>query len=93
MPHSIKAEPPSSQPGVKDEPMDDAGIPNEVDGPAADDDIDMLEIKSPPQSGGGGAKEEVKLDALFADDESDEEFPSSMPVNVAPSSPPAGVPS
>lgn len=71
--------------------MDDAGIANTVAAGATndddnDDDIDMLELKSPPPS--GMPKEDLTLDAsLFPEDESDEEFPSSMPVKVAPSSP------
>lgn len=82
MPHSIPAG--KSSPGaVKDEPMDDAGIPSSVGQAAADADVDMAEDTKP-------AKNNVKLDDLFANDDSDdEEFPSSAPVKAEQSSPPA----
>lgn len=87
MPHSIK-EPHSSSPAaVKDEPMDEAGIPGSVEAANNDeDDIDMVQV---PANGGETAvkKEDVKLDQLFADVDSDEEFPSSAPVKEARSSP------
>lgn len=37
----------------------------------------------------GGGKKDTKLEDLFADVDSDEEFPSSRPDQIKPSSPPA----
>lgn len=88
MPHSID-DPQSSPAAVKDEPMEeDAGIPNDVDAAAsnADDDVDMIGAQD---SSAAVKKEDVKLEQLFDDVDSDEEFPSSAPVKVAPSSPQA----
>lgn len=89
MPHSISDNP------VKDEPMDaDAGIPSDA-APAktsADDDVDMNDepqTEAPPAGQAEEPKKEVKLDELFADEDSDEEFPSSAPVKREGASSPA----
>lgn len=88
MPHSI-AGTKSSQGAVKDEPMDDTGIPSSIGQPAGDDDVDMDEDED---TDGVAVKNEVKLIDLFAGDYSDdEEFPSSAPVKHQPSSPPARI--
>lgn len=94
MPHSVAAEPRSSPGAVKDEPMEeDSGIPGTV-GPAADadQDVDMDgataqdDADATPEAG----KQGVKLEELFVDVDSDDEFPSSAPVKEQASSPPAG---
>lgn len=76
MPHSITPEAMSSPGNVKNEPEEDAGIPHRA-APA-------------PTNGENGAsdsKQDVKqLEDLFDDVESDEEFPSSAPAHVQPSS-------
>lgn len=89
MPHSISPNP------VKDEPMDaDAGIPSDA-APAktsTGDDVDMNDgpqTEAPPAGQAEEAKKEVKLDELFADEDSDEEFPSSAPVKREGASSPA----
>ena len=67
--------------------MDDAGVPDALESTtseAANGDVDMNGSEEPaPQ-----VKKEVKLEDLFADVDSDEEFPSSAPVKDAPSSSP-----
>lgn len=89
MPHSISPNP------VKDEPMDaDAGIPSDAAAAktSADDDVDMNDepqTEAPPAGQAEEAKKEVKLDELFADEDSDEEFPSSVPVKREGASSPA----
>ncbi|KAJ3479029.1 hypothetical protein NLG97_g8421 [Lecanicillium saksenae] len=76
----------SSPAAVKDEPVDDAGITSSV--PQGDeDDVDMLDASNAATDAAAVKKSEVKLDDLFPNDDSDEEFPSSAPVKVAPSSP------
>jgi DNA primase small subunit len=89
MPHSISPNP------IKDEPMDaEAGIPSDAV-PAkssADDDVDMNDepqTEAPPAGQAEEVKKEVKLDELFADEDSDEEFPSSAPVKREGASSPA----
>ncbi|KAH0529766.1 hypothetical protein TsFJ059_004474 [Trichoderma semiorbis] len=87
MPHSLSPNS-SNAAAVKDEQPDgESGIPTNV-APAetaatmADDDvdIDMNEAEVPPAGQAEESKKEVKLDELFADDDSDDEFPSSAPV-------------
>jgi DNA primase small subunit len=84
MPHSITPEAMSSPRPVKDEPVEeDNGIPSGT-APVQDGDVDMAEA--------GDVKKEVKqLEDLFDDDDSDDEFPSSAPVQpssqIAPASP------
>ena len=68
---------------------EDAGIPNTVDAAAADADDDVDMVGGPDSSAAAVKKEDVKLEQLFDDVDSDEEFPSSAPVKVAPSSPQA----
>ncbi|UKZ66984.1 uncharacterized protein TrAtP1_008148 [Trichoderma atroviride] len=89
MPHSISPNP------VKDEPMDaDPEIPGDA-APAkttTDDDVDMNDepqAEAPPAGQAEEVKKEVKLDDLFADEDSDEEFPSSAPVKREGASSPA----
>lgn len=45
-----------------------------------DVDIDMNEVEAPSAGQAEQSKKEIKLDELFADDDSDDEFPSSVPV-------------
>lgn len=81
--------------------MEDTAMPSQVEEQAeeaadADGDVDMNQSQSQSQSQTQGrdqlpdpTKKDVKLEDLFADDDSDEEFPSSAPVKQhAPSSPP-----
>lgn len=89
MPHSLD-DPQSSPAAVKDEPMEeDAGIPNGVDAAASNADDDDVDMVGAPDSSAAVKKEDVKLEQLFDDVDSDEEFPSSAPVKAAPSSPQA----
>jgi DNA primase small subunit len=82
MPHSVNSE--SETP------------PTMTDGTLHDDDIAMVEADSLLSTSNGApagdadAKNEVKLEDLFADVDSDDEFPSSRPnnQNSKPSSPP-----
>ena len=65
--------------------MDDAAIPGEIEGHPDVNDVDMDETPTQSQTqtqeaDGKDAKKEVKLDELFADVDSDEDFPSSAPV-------------
>jgi DNA primase small subunit len=70
--------------------MDDTGIPSSV-APDDDDDIDMVDTDGVPSVEQASKKGDVKLDELFADVDSDDEFPSSAPVKPEPrSSSPAG---
>ncbi|KAL3952241.1 hypothetical protein ACCO45_013958 [Purpureocillium lilacinum] len=88
MPHSVEGGPQAPQGAVKDEPMDDAGIPSSA--PDADGDVNMQAPEAAaaaPQP----VKKEVQLENMF-DDDSDDEFPSSAPVKEQPSSPPARAP-
>lgn len=85
MPHSLSPNSKSSPAAVKDEPMDDAAIPGEIEGHPDANDVDMDQTPTQSQTQGreaeeGEAKKEVKLDELFADVDSDEDFPSSAPV-------------
>lgn len=72
----------------------DAGIPGDA-APAktpTDDDVDMNDepqAEAPPAGQAEEVKKEVKLDELFADEDSDEEFPSSAPVKREGASSPA----
>lgn len=87
MPHSLSPNS-SNAAAVKDEqPEGESGIPTNV-APAntaatmSDDDVDvdMNEAEAPPAGQVEESKKEVKLDELFADDDSDDEFPSSAPI-------------
>ncbi|KAL6852776.1 p48 polypeptide of DNA primase [Amphichorda felina] len=65
----------SSTSTVKDEPMEDeTAIPNGIS-QAANADTDMAEVED--------AKKDIKLEDLFADVDSDDEFPSSAPAPAA----------
>ncbi|KAJ6781362.1 hypothetical protein PWT90_02774 [Aphanocladium album] len=76
----------SSPAAVKDEPVDDAGITSSIS-QGDEDDVDMLDASNAAADAAAVKKTDVKLDDLFANDDSDEEFPSSAPVKAAPSSP------
>ncbi|KAJ4164190.1 hypothetical protein LMH87_005874 [Akanthomyces muscarius] len=76
----------SSPAAVKDEPVDDAGITSSIP-QGDDDDVDMLDASHAATDAAAVKRSDVKLDDLFAHDDSDDEFPSSAPVKVAPSSP------
>lgn len=78
----------SSPAAVKDEPVDDAGITSSIPQGAQEDDVDMLDASHAAADDAAIKKTDVKLDDLFANDDSDDEFPSSAPVKAAPSSPP-----
>ncbi|KAJ8129871.1 hypothetical protein O1611_g3763 [Lasiodiplodia mahajangana] len=76
MPHSIS-------PGSQD--SSEAANANMADTPALNGDSDG----DVPMTGtNGDEKKDVKLEDLFADVDSDEEFPSSRPDGIKPSSPP-----
>lgn len=106
MPHSIPDDNMSSPRGVvKDEPMEDTAIPSEITDANKDNshvdvdtdvdiDIDIdMEGGSTQEEAPAAVKKEVKLDELFADVESDDEFPSSAPVAKDPvSSSPSAAP-
>ncbi|KAF7562425.1 hypothetical protein G7046_g1697 [Stylonectria norvegica] len=89
MPHSTAPEAMPSPSAVKDEPVEETGIPSEAV-QAPDGDVDMAEAASEHEED----KKDVKqLEDLFDDDgDTDTEFPSSAPVQpssqvVAPGSP------
>lgn len=96
MPHSLASDSKNPSGAVKDEPMEDSGIPSEVNqAPEGDrdDDVEMDEAQVPepepePESAPEAVKKEVKLEELFADVESDDEFPSSAPIDTPQSSSP-----
>ena len=78
MPHSTEMDVPSSPRPVKDEPMeDDAAIPNGIS-QTTNGDVDMAEAPESKQD-----VKDVKLEDLFADVDSDDEFSSSAPVAKA----------
>ncbi|KAI0123706.1 eukaryotic and archaeal DNA primase small subunit [Xylariales sp. AK1849] len=90
MPHSVTSEP-ESPPTLREESMTDAASQN-VHSQTSNDDITMAEpntLPGPSNGTNGEVKKEVKLEDLFADVDSDEEFPSSRPndENKASSSP------
>lgn len=106
MPHSLSPSSSNAAGVVKDEPVDGgAGISDsvataETAATTADGDVDMNEAEAEAEAEAPSAgqteekKKEVKLDELFADVDSDDEFPSSAPVKregvsspVRPSSP------
>ncbi|KAL7814797.1 hypothetical protein V8C26DRAFT_403228 [Trichoderma gracile] len=79
MPHSLSP--------TKDEQMDGEAAENPSNAAPADTaaamddaDVDMNEVEAPSAGQAEPSKKEVKLDELFADDDSDDEFPSSAPV-------------
>jgi DNA primase small subunit len=83
MPHSESPKGKSSPAAVKDEPMDDAAIPSQVEDHAvgeADVDMDQSQSQSQTQGRDEQTKKDVKLEDLFADVDSDDDFPSSAPV-------------
>ena len=87
MPHSVEMDEKSPAGLVKDEPMEDTDIPSDVQA-TGDNDGDAKMDDGPDTNGEGSSKNDVKLDDLFADVESDDEFPSSAPIkNEVASSP------
>ncbi len=83
MPHSTDMASTASPSVVKDEPMEDE--PSSLDNVALipeNGDVDMVETAT--------SKKDVKLEDLFVDMDSDDEFPSSAP---APASQKAALPS
>lgn len=104
MPHSVGMDSKSPPGVVKDEPMEeDSSIPNEIalatpaptkeeatETATADNYVDMSEgaVQGSRTVSSAESKKEVKLEELFADDDSDEDFPSSAPIKRPdPSSP------
>lgn len=84
MPHSITPEAMSSPNAVKDEPTEETAISNEV-APAPAADVDMAGAEENAEENAEESKEDTKkdiknLEDLFDDDDSDDEFPSSAPV-------------
>lgn len=72
MPHSVATDAMSSPRAVKDEPMEENGIPEgTADAPSGD--VDMADEPA-------DEKKDVKLEDLFDDEDLDDEFPSSAPV-------------
>lgn len=89
MPHSVSPEADSSN-AAAEETMVDAPAPvNDGVGQGTDDDITMAETNVIPAAANGEDKKDVKLEDLFADVESDDEFPSSRPLKDEFSSSPA----
>lgn len=106
MPHSIPAE--AEVPEAAEVKMEEDTPANgdALRHAPAEEDIDMADAASEPVpiaakmeeeepadgSSGGEKKEDVKLEDLFADVDSDDEFPSSRPADgTASSSPPGGM--
>lgn len=84
MPHSVSPEADGSN-AIAEEPMVDAPANDQ----GTDDDVTMGETNALPAATDGEDKKDVKLEDLFADVESDDEFPSSRPVKDEFSSSPA----
>ncbi|TDZ53322.1 DNA primase small subunit [Colletotrichum trifolii] len=79
MPHSISSEAKSpSTAAIPQEAMADSPVPPDAS-QATDGDVAMAEADAPAVAAPEEEKKEVKLDDLFADVDSDEEFPSSRP--------------
>lgn len=89
MPHSVSPEPSPIAPSPRDE--EDAPLPN---APPHDLEQPATALGANGRASAateGAAKEEVRLEDLFDDDEDDDEFPGSSPSGVkTESSPPAG---
>ena len=86
MPHSVSPEPPptATEPRKEDSTLPDAPTHH------LDEQGIALKRNDIENTATGFAKEEVKLEDLFNDDDEDEEFPSSSPpVAKVESSPPA----
>ncbi|KAK6071565.1 eukaryotic and archaeal DNA primase small subunit [Seiridium cupressi] len=81
MPHSVSAES-NTPPAGAEQTMSDATLQNGDSQASLDEDITMAEPDALPSASNGTnvqQKKEVKLEDLFADVESDDEFPSSRP--------------
>ncbi|KAI2635748.1 prim-pol domain-containing protein [Hypomontagnella submonticulosa] len=76
MPHSVSPE--ADGQDIVEETMPDVPAQN-GDSQATGDDIAMADAKALPTDTNEEVKKEVKLDELFADVDSDDEFPSSRP--------------
>ncbi|CAJ2509242.1 Uu.00g142680.m01.CDS01 [Anthostomella pinea] len=83
MPHSVSNSPPNDMEQI----MGDAS-PQNGDSQTTDNDIPMAEAEETPTATDGDEKKDVKLEDLFADVDSDDEFPSSKPAETKPSSSP-----
>lgn len=91
MPHSVSPEEEMPPAGIEDA-MADTTIEHGAS-QESNDDITMAEphaLPSTSNAAGGDEKKEVKLEDLFADVESDDEFPSSRPQEIKMSSSPEG---
>lgn len=87
MPHSVSPEANSPNTAtVPDETMADSPVPNGTS-QATEDDVAMAEADA-PATAPPEEKKEVKLEELFADADSDDEFPSSRPQDTPTSSSP-----
>ncbi|KAH9906060.1 prim-pol domain-containing protein [Xylariomycetidae sp. FL2044] len=93
MPHSVTARSEGSPSGAEETTMAETQTLN-GDSQATDNDITMAEPQALPTASDNEEKKDVKLEDLFADVDSDDEFPSSKPVEdkmssspLAPSSP------
>jgi DNA primase small subunit len=100
MPHSIPEEP-EMVAGDEVRAEQDAVADAQPPAPAAEEDVDMADIAPEPTPAADASKDEtalefsskeenqkqeVKLEDLFADVESDDEFPSSRPADGTPAS-------
>ncbi|KAH6653066.1 hypothetical protein BKA67DRAFT_659709 [Truncatella angustata] len=89
MPHSVSPESQAPPPGSA-AAMTDAAMPGGDSQASLDEDMTMAEPNAVPSASAGTGdeeKKEVKLEDLFADVESDDEFPSSKPQKEFSSSP------
>ncbi|KAL2752166.1 hypothetical protein ACRALDRAFT_2044972 [Sodiomyces alcalophilus JCM 7366] len=99
MPHSVSSD---SRPKTTEDPaepvMAESATSNGDNQATADGDVAMADVAEEPTASeeptaATSSKKDVKLEDLFADVDSDEEFPSTRPVDVPPaSSPPATSP-
>lgn len=92
MPHSVSPEKESPPAGIE-EAMADTTIQNGASQTSNDDDDDITmaepdALSSATNGASAEEKSEVKLEDLFADVESDDEFPSSRPQEIKMSSSP-----
>ncbi|KAH0427600.1 DNA primase small subunit [Colletotrichum camelliae] len=95
MPHSVSPEA-NSPTAVPDETMADSPIPPNADSQATDGDVAMAEADAPAvaapevpatEASAPDQKKDIKLEDLFDDADSDDEFPSSKPQETPESSP------
>lgn len=79
MPHSVEMDGNSPAGLVKDEPMEDTDIPGDVQAAEEKDGDAKMDEASEDKA---GAVDKKELNELFADIESDDEFPSSAPLRT-----------